>query len=221
MIGGSYGLSDYVYDIAQLIHQTKHQPITIIGHSLGGAISLQFTALFPDMVQKLVAIEGLGWPPERVAEQESVPAEERISGWIEFTRSIAGRAARLYPTIEEAFQRMQEANPHLTPDQARHLTVHGVNQNEDGTYSWKYDNYTRIRAPFGFPESERQKLWQRITCPTLLVRGTESWASDPNKDGRAKHFQNAKVANLEGAGHWVHHDKLEEFLSTIKNFLAD
>ena len=52
MIGGSYGLSDYVYDIAQLIHQTKHQPITIIGHSLGGAISLQFTALFPDMVQK-------------------------------------------------------------------------------------------------------------------------------------------------------------------------
>ena len=163
MIGGSYGLSDYVYDIAQLIHQTKHQPITIIGHSLGGAISLQFTALFPDMVQKLVAIEGLGWPPERVAEQESVPAEERISGWIEFTRSIAGRAARLYPTIEEAFQRMQEANPHLTPDQARHLTVHGVNQNEDGTYSWKYDNYTRIRAPFGFPESERQKLWQRIT----------------------------------------------------------
>ena len=221
MIGGSYGLSDYVYDIAQLIHQTKHQPITIIGHSLGGAISLQFTALFPDVVQKLVAIEGLGWPPERVAEQESVPAEERISGWIEFTRSIAGRAARLYPTIEEAFQRMQEANPHLTPDQARHLTVHGVNQNEDGTYSWKYDNYTRIRAPFGFPESERQKLWQRITCPTLLVRGTESWASDPNKDGRAKHFQNAKVANFEGAGHWVHHDKLEEFLSTINNFLTD
>ena len=221
MIGGSYGLSDYVYDIAQLIHQTKHQPITIIGHSLGGAISLQFTALFPEMVRKLVAIEGLGWPPERVAKQESVPPEERITDWIDFTRSIAGRVARRYPTIEEAFQRMQEANPHLTPDQARHLTVHGVNQNEDGTYSWKYDNYTRIRAPFGFPESERQKLWQRITCPTLLVRGTESWASDPNEDGRAAHFQNATVANFEGAGHWVHHDKLEEFLSTVKEFLAD
>ena len=41
---------------------------------------------------------------------------------------------------------MQEANPHLTPDQARHLTVHGVNQNEDGTYSWKYDNYAHSRT---------------------------------------------------------------------------
>ncbi|MDP7393020.1 MAG: alpha/beta hydrolase, partial [Alphaproteobacteria bacterium] len=214
-------LSDYVYDIAQLLHQTKHQPITIIGHSLGGAISLQYTALYPETVSKLVAIEGLGWPPDQVKERENKEPEERITEWVDFTRSISGRVARRYPSIEEAFQRMQEANPHLTPGQARHLTVHGVNQNEDGTYSWKYDNYTRIRAPFGFPESERQKLWQRITCPTLLVRGTESWASDPKVDGRAQHFQNAQIANFEGAGHWVHHDKLNEFIVTIKEFLAD
>ena len=206
MIGGSYGLSDYVYDIAQLLHQTKHQPITIIGHSLGGAISLQYTALYPETVSKLVAIEGLGWPPDQVKERENKEPEERITEWVDFTRGISGRVARRYPSIEEAFQRMQEANPHLTPGQARHLTVHGVNQNEDGTYSWKYDNYTRIRAPFGFPESERQKLWQRITCPTLLVRGTESWASNPEVDGRAQHFQNAQFANFEGAGHWVHHE---------------
>ena len=150
MIGGSYGLSDYVYDIAQLLHQTKHQPITIIGHSLGGAISLQYTALYPETVSKLVAIEGLGWPPDQVKERENKQPEERITEWVDFTRGISGRVARRYPSIEEAFQRMQEANPHLTPDQARHLTVHGVNQNEDGTYSWKYDNYTRIRAPLAF-----------------------------------------------------------------------
>ena len=220
MIGGSYGLSDYVYDIAQLLHQTKHQPITIIGHSLGGAISLQYTALYPETVSKLVVIEGLGWPPDQVKERENKEPEERITEWVDFTRSISGRVARRYPSIEEAFQRMQEANPHLTPGQARHLTVHGVNQNEDGTYSWKYDNYTRIRAPFGFPESERQTL-ERITCPTLLVRGTESWASNPEVDGRAQHFQNAQIENFEGAGHWVHHDKLNEFIVTIKEFLAD
>ena len=220
MIGGSYGLSEYVYDIAQLLHQTKHQPITIIGHSLGGAISLQYAALYPEAVRKLIAIEGLGWPPDRVKDREDKPSEERITEWVDFTRSISGRAARRYPSIEEAFQRMQEANPHLTPDQAQHLTIHGVNQNEDGTYSWKYDNYTRIRAPFGFPESERQKLWQRITCATLLVRGTESWASDPEIDGRAQNFRNAQFANIKGAGHWVHHDKLTEFKLLAQEFLA-
>ena len=221
MLGGSYILSDYVYDIAQLLHQTQLKPITIIGHSLGGAISLQYAALYPDSILKLVAIEGLGWPPDKVKQQESIATDEQITKWINFTRGISGRTARRYPNIQDAIHRMQEANPHLTPNQARYLTIHGVNQNEDVTYSWKYDNYRRIRSPFGFPESERQKLWSRITCRTLLVRGTESWASDPNKDGRANHFQNAKVWNVEGAGHWVHHDRLEFFVATMRNFLTN
>jgi pimeloyl-ACP methyl ester carboxylesterase len=115
---------------------------------------------------------------------------------------------------------MQEENPHLSPERARHLTVHGVNQNEDGTYSWKFDNYVRAFSPYAFNSEEAQSLWRRITCPTLLVRGTESWASDPTKDGRASFFQNAEVVNVEKAGHWVHHDQLERFLEIVKRFLA-
>jgi pimeloyl-ACP methyl ester carboxylesterase len=66
---------------------------------------------------------------------------------------------------------------------------------------------------------EVQELWQRITCPTLLVYGQESWASDPLKDGRARHFRNAKVVAIEGAGHWVHHDRLDVFLELVRDFL--
>jgi len=98
--------------------------------------------------------------------------------------------------------------------------VHGVNQNEDGTYSWKFDNYVRAFSPYTFNTQEAQELWRRITCPTLLVRGTESWASDPSKDGRGGFFQNASVVNVEKAGHWVHHDQLEKFLEVVKGFLA-
>ncbi len=114
---------------------------------------------------------------------------------------------------------MQEANPHLTPDQARHLTVHGVNRNEDGTYGWKFDNYTRTDAPHGLSPARIRGLWGRIACPTLLVRGGESWASDPNLDGRLDNFANARAVNIDDAGHWVHHDQLEEFLALVREFL--
>ena len=40
MVGGSYNQIDYVYDIAQLLHQKQMSPVTVIGHSLGGSISL-------------------------------------------------------------------------------------------------------------------------------------------------------------------------------------
>ena len=116
---------------------------------------------------------------------------------------------------------MQEANAHLSPAQARHLTQHGVNQNEDGTYSWKFDNYVRTDSAYGMTQSEIEQLWGRISCPTLMVYGKESWAwkSNPEQDGRMTHFQNARVVALDDAGHWVHHDRLEEFLGLLRDFL--
>ena len=67
MLGGSYNQLDYVYDIAQLVRQIADEPITIIGHSLGGAISLTYTGLYPERVRKLIAIEGLGPSPAMLA----------------------------------------------------------------------------------------------------------------------------------------------------------
>jgi pimeloyl-ACP methyl ester carboxylesterase len=221
MIGGGYSQLDYVYDIAQLLHQTKMTPATVIGHSLGGSISLTYTGLYPENVVKLVAIEGMGPPPQMLKARMTQPTHERIHEWINGLRKTAGRAPRRYDSLEEAFHRMQEENPHLSADQARHLTIHGSNQNEDGSYSWKFDNYVRTFFPIGLSPRQNEELFQRIACPTLLIRGTESWASDPLVDGRAKAFKNARVANIEKAGHWVHHDQLDEFLSVVRAFLAE
>ncbi len=221
VMGGAYTLSDYVYDIAQLIHQQKLAPLKIIGHSLGGMISLRYTGLYPESVTKLAAIEGMGFPPERLAERLSRPIEERMDEWVSGLRKIAGRQPRRYASVEEAYQRMQAENPHLSPAQARHLTVHGVNQNEDGSYSWKFDNYVRIQFPHEMDGEQNAALWRRIKCPTQLFRGTESWATDPVADGRAAHFENASCIDIENAGHWLHHDRLDVFLDHVREFLKD
>jgi pimeloyl-ACP methyl ester carboxylesterase len=52
------------------------------------------------------------------------------------------------------------------------------------------------------------------------VYGKESWASNPAKDGRARHFRNVEIAAIDGAGHWVHHDKLDEFVALVRRFLG-
>ena len=221
MVGGGYNQIDYVYDIAQLLRQTGMQPVTIIGHFLGGSITLQYAGLYPENVKKLVAIEGMGPPPEIIKERIEQPIEDRLKLWVDDLRKLSGRIPRRYASLEDAYERMQTENPHLTEAQARHLTIHGSNQNEDGTYSWKFDNYIRAFPPVGVDFEQQHHLWSRITCPALLIRGTESWASDPSKDGRAKHFQNATVVNIPKAGHWVHHDQLDEFLRVTREFLAD
>ena len=218
---GGYSEINYVYDIAQLVLQKRMAPVTIIAHSLGGSIALLYSGLFPETVKKIVAIEGLGPSPSMLAKMRATPIAERLRKWIEEKREYAGRAPRRYATLEDAIARMQEENKHLTPEQARHLTIHGAIQNEDGTYSWKFDPAVRMGGgPTGLPPEAQREIWERITVPTLLIRGTESWASDPVKDGRIRHFQDARLVNIEGAGHWSHHDRFEEWMQAVEKFLA-
>ncbi len=216
---GNYNVQGYIYDIAQLIHQKELNPVTIVSHSMGGNIALRYTGLYPENVRKLVAIEGLGPSPEVIKEKMAVPVGERWRDWIDQKRAASARPPRKYETFDDALARMKGENKHLSDAQALHLTTHAVNQNEDGTFSWKFDNYMRVWAPFDTNYEETQQLWGEITCPTLLCYGEDSWASNPAEDGRLKYFENATVKNYKNAGHWLHHDQFDEFLGDLRDFL--
>lgn len=216
-VGGSYSVADYTLDLAQLIDALQLPPLILIGHSLGGSVALQYAATYPERVYKVVAIEGLGPPPWLVVERS---ARERMRDWIAEMQALARRHPRRYASLEDAMARMREANPHLSEEQARHLTIHGCYRAEDGTYLWKFDNYVRATSPYLSGMREARELWSEILCPVLLLRGEESWASDPAKDGRAAAFRNATVINIPRAGHWVHHDQLEEFLRVVRQFFG-
>ncbi len=216
---GNYESASFVYDLAQLVHQLDLSPVTIVAHSMGGNIALRYTGLYPENVRKLVAIEGLGPSPAMLAERDAKGIVIRYRQWIEDKRQAAGRSPKRYPTLEAAYERMKTENTYLTDEQARHLTVQGISRNEDGTWSWKFDNYLNIWSAFDMPRDDLQAIWGAITCPVLMLYGANSWASNPEKDGRLVHFQTARVVEFENAGHWLHHDQFDRFMGELRGFL--
>lgn len=214
---GSYSMAFYVSDLAQLIHQVSDGPVSILGHSLGGAISLRYAGLYPERVRRLAVIEGLGISP--LDSTPETPVAERWRKWIAERRAMSARTHRRYTSLDEACARMSEANSHLSPGQVRHLTIHGTTRNEDGSFSWKFDNYVRSMLPIGITDDELHELWHNVDCPVWLIHGADSWARHPEKDGRAAHFKQATVTSYERAGHWVHHDRFESFVADLKAFL--
>jgi pimeloyl-ACP methyl ester carboxylesterase len=216
---GNYPVTSFVYDLAQLVHQLDAGPVTIVAHSLGGNVATRYTGLYPELVAKLVCIEGLGPSPKLMAERAAVPYATRWRAWIDAKRTAAGRLPKRYATFDDALSRMMAENAYLTPEQARHLTIHGVNRNEDGSWSWKFDNHLNVWPFDDMPPAEVETLWQAITCPTLLLYGANSWASNPAKDGRDRHFRHARTVEFENAGHWLHHDQFDRFMDELRGFL--
>ncbi len=216
---GNYEMSGFVYDLAQLIHQLNLPPVSIVAHSMGGNIATRYTGLYPEKVAKLVSIEGLGLSPAMQAERDAKGIGNRFRSWIEDKRGPAARTPKRYPDIETAYARMKAENAYLNDEQARHLTVHGISRNEDGTWSWKFDNYLNIWSAFDMPKDDLLAIWGAITCPVLMLYGEKSWASNPEKDGRLAHFPTARVIEYENAGHWLHHDQFDRFMSDVKGFL--
>ncbi len=219
--GSSYASMEYVYDIAQLVRQLQLERVTIVAHSMGGSLALKYAGIYPEKVKRLVVIEGVGlwWSEQWLRFGDSV--HEALRNWIDSVRDTSARLPRRYPTLEAAYERMHQQNSHLSEEQARHLTQHGALQNEDGSYSWKFDNYTRTWTPFDMPADVTRGLWGRITCPILLVNARQGYEHRTGQDGTLELFQNAHLVDIDDAGHWLHHDQPEQFIDQLRRFVSE
>jgi pimeloyl-ACP methyl ester carboxylesterase len=216
---GTYAMPGYICDLAELVHQLKLAPVTLIGHSLGGNIAIRYAGIFPDQVKRLIVIEGLGLSPKAMAARLARPVAARMRLWVEAQRNLARLIPHRLKSVDEAIARMQAAHKDLSAAQASHLARHGIRGNADGTWTWKFDPHLRVFAPVDLAATEVEQLWANVACPTLLVYGKRSWASNPQEDGRARHFARARVILVEDAGHWVHHNQPDFFIRTVQEFL--
>jgi pimeloyl-ACP methyl ester carboxylesterase len=62
--GGDYSLGSLASGLRDLMLTLGHERATLVGHSLGGGVALQFTYQFPEMVERLVLVSSGGLGPD-------------------------------------------------------------------------------------------------------------------------------------------------------------
>ncbi|MEM0928859.1 MAG: alpha/beta hydrolase [Pseudomonadota bacterium] len=220
--GGSYAFADMVTDFGAHVQHLESlgftPPFDVIGHSFGGNITLHYTAAFGDKVRSLIAMEGLGFSQESYDKMMAKPTSERLREIVEKRLKAQDRKPRRFDTQDEGIARMTALHQQLHPDQARHLATHALRSFDDG-YGWKYDPGLGLTEWRPTPPVEYGRLYADIPCPVLLVYGKESWATSPASDGRMEPFQNVRLFEVEGAGHWPHHDQFGPFIAAVREFL--
>ena len=184
--GSSYSLADHVYDLTGLVKSAGFDKVAIVGHSMGGMVSLTYAGAFPEKVSQLVVLDGVtNFPARRSSRPTSgSPTGSAISTSWRSGKSTAIRPSPMAPSGSVG------RNPRLTREQAMHLATHGLKRNDDGSLQLEVRSVPARRArPIGCRSKTMSRLWSRIACPTLLVSGSESFLPDPEKAGVIDAFQ--------------------------------
>lgn len=210
---GDYSLGAHAATVRDLLDLLDLPTATIIGHSLGGGIALQFTYLFPQRVHGLVLVAsgGLGREVNALLRAPTLPGAEWVlplvaSRWTSRQGNTLGRGLRLVgvrggPDIAQAW--------------------HGFESLSDADSRRAF--LATIRSVVG-PEGQRVSalaLLPRLRCPTLLVWGDRD-RMIPLSHARATValIPNARLEVFARAGHFPHLERPERFASLLREFTA-
>jgi pimeloyl-ACP methyl ester carboxylesterase len=212
--GGYYHFMDYVADLASIVDLLGRRRVSIVGHSMGGSIASYYAGAFPERVARLALLEGLG-PPE-----DHVPMPERTAAWIADWRSTREREPRSYATLEEAARRLRAHDTRLSEALSLRLAEKGSELLPDGRRRFKHDPLHVTRGPYPFRVEVAASFWKNVSCPVLLVEGSESPFRERliDPDSRVKHFATVRRELLDGAGHMLQRHRPHELARLLLDF---
>jgi pimeloyl-ACP methyl ester carboxylesterase len=201
--GAFYHFVDYLGDLEGLVRElAPARPVRLVGHSMGGALSLLYAAARPERVSHVTMLDAapLLIPPDDVP--------PRLSGWLEDLWNP--RAPRAVASIDDAQERLLRGNPQLAPEAARLLAEGGIgpDPSRPGALAWKWDPLLRARSPLPITQEVLQQIASRVRAPVLLLRAERGHL--PEEDELRRRFSHLTAVTIETVGGTSHHLHLEK-----------
>ena len=199
-----YGPTDYARDLLALLDTLGWKKVHVVGHSMGGRVALRFASLYPDRAASLTMEDsGADGRPERV-------------NWIcDLLASIPTPFADR--ETAKAFFAENFRNDPLTGS----FLHANLEQRENGTLDWRFYAPGMIETVETGRATDAMREFAQLKCPSLLVRGGRS-AEFPAAEAKvmAASRNNVVLVTIEGAGHYVHAEKPQEFTRALAQFLT-
>jgi pimeloyl-ACP methyl ester carboxylesterase len=211
---GDYSLGAYASGIRDLLAVLGHRRVTVVGHSLGGGVAMQFAYQFPEWCERLVLVGsgGLGKDVSPLLRALSAPGAEyllavllnpRLHGVASSVGSTVGklgiRGDRLMTELWNSYSRLTDAR-------AQRAFFHTIRS---------------VIDPAGQRVSARDRLYLAADMPTLIVWG-EKDSVIPVAHGRAAHelMPGSRLEVFPGCGHFVPIEAPDAFVDVLEDFLG-
>ncbi len=198
-----YRLRDYVADVEAIVEQLGLQEIVLIGHSAGGRNAFVYAANHAETVESMVIVD--------IDPDAANPDSQGM-----FTRYMS--ESDEWDSLEAVVERLRSRQPNSTDEMLIHQATHMTKDLPGGRRAWKRDR-TLLTA---YERPDLWAEWSQISQPTLIMRGRQSNLLTHDVAVKMREaIPRARLAELEGGGHWFYQEIPDEFETTVRWFLEN
>jgi N-formylmaleamate deformylase len=191
----------HVEDLAGIIAALDLQQPALMGHSMGALAVAGCAAAYPERVSRIVLED----PPWREVPEEGMN-EEEMRQQLEMFRQVIQSFSKLSP--EEALAQGKATSPTWHDDEFPAWVDSSLQVSDNVFDAMKLEPW--------------QTVVQELQCPTLLVTGGEQRGAMVTEALRREidaNYAPIQTHQLEGAGHNIRREALEEFVALVRSFL--
>ena len=209
-------------DMAELAKQLG-APVTVMGHDWGASVAYALTMFFPDLVSRLIIANGVHPVPFQKAMASGGPQSE-ASQYINVLRREGSEdyfAKDDFGKLLELFSAKMDLSWLSGGKLAEYKSEWAREGRLKAMINW-YRASPLVVAdpgePIELPEFDASRL--QVKCPHLLIWGMEDTALLPvSREGLEEFATDLTVHEIEGADHWVLHQRASEVARVVKKYL--
>ena len=211
---GDYSLGAYASAVRDTIVALGHERATIVGHSLGGGIAMQFAYQFPERCERLVLVSsgGLGREVHPLLRASTLPGSEWVMPWLMHARVLG-----VGETIGRLVGMLRLRAGTDLAEVARGFASLGDAEARDAFI----ETMRAVLDPGGQRVSALDRLYLTETLPTMLVWGSAD-PIIPAAHGHDAHelMPGSRLELLDGVGHFPQLERPYEFAGLLAHFVA-
>jgi pimeloyl-ACP methyl ester carboxylesterase len=212
---------DYL-DMAQMVATelaSLGEPVTLVGHSMGGKVAMQLALRRPELLRALVVVDiaPVAYPSQGGRTDDEDEEASPFAAYIEAMRALDLGRLR---TRDDADAALADAVPSRMVRSFLLQSLVREGLGVDGSWRWRL-NLELLERDLGelrgFPP---QPPGATFDGPALWVAGAEStYVLDEDRPHMVALFPEIRLRRIRNAGHWVHSEQPEIFLETLRRFL--
>ena len=212
---GDYSLGAYASAVRDLLLALGHESATIVGHSMGGGIAMQFAYQYPERLDRLVLVGsgGLGREVALMLRAVALPGAEWVLPLL--AQAKLDEAGAL---LAKGMHRLGFRAGADTEELARGF----ASLKDAGTRTAFLHTVRSVIDTGGQRVDASDRLYLASEVPSLLIWG-EKDRIIPAAHGRAAHAKmpGSRLEVIPDAGHFPHRDEPYRFVDALERFIAE